>query len=471
MPVIPNSVHLLQNCKQLFQFLLAFQQKSIQKNCSQIVSIALEIDPVDPLSALQELANPKQPHFYIENHAEGEAIAALGAVSCLKTSGKSRFFQAQDFIQSCLNQLAIVNPSEQTSPHFFCSFSFFDRQITSGLPFAEASIFLPQWQISLRNNRSLVIANLTIDPTTSLETLVEETCREFKSICLAKYSIFNLSTYAKYGLSKWDVSDTNSFKKAVSSALKSIQMHCLNKLVLAHAVDIISGIPFQWADSLHQLRKLHPDCYIFSTGNGKGQNFIGASPECLIKICDRQLNTDALAGSAPRGKTITSDADLANQLLNSSKERHEHQVVVDFITQQLLHFGLKPEFAASPKLRQLTNIQHLYTPIHAKIPTHLHPLEILAQLHPTPAVAGVPRDIACAEIRRYEKFERSLYAAPLGWVDAQGNAEFIVGIRSALIDGHHARLYAGAGIVAGSDPDRELAEIKLKFQTLLQALA
>jgi menaquinone-specific isochorismate synthase len=94
----------------------------------------------------------------------------------------------------------------------------------------------------------------------------------------------------------------------------------------------------------------------------------------------------------------------------------------------------------------------------------------VAKLHPTPAVAGVPTEIACEEIRQYETFDRSLYAAPLGWINYQGNGEFIVGIRSALIEGNRAHLYAGAGIVAGSDPDKEMAEIQLKFQALLKAL-
>jgi menaquinone-specific isochorismate synthase len=119
---------------------------------------------------------------------------------------------------------------------------------------------------------------------------------------------------------------------------------------------------------------------------------------------------------------------------------------------------------------QLSNIQHLQTPIHASVPAHVHLLDVVAELHPTPAVAGVPREIACDIIRRHERFERSLYAAPIGWVDHQGNGEFAVGIRSALINGQEARLYAGAGIVAGSDPDRELAEIQLKLQALLNAL-
>ena len=131
--------------------------------------------------------------------------------------------------------------------------------------------------------------------------------------------------------------------------------------------------------------------------------------------------------------------------------------------------GLLPQIL-SPRLRQLSNIQHLWTPISAIVPPNIHPLKIVAQLHPTPAVAGTLPDIACNEIRRYESFERGLYAAPLGWLDGEGNCEFIVGIRSALIDGDRARLYAGAGIVAGSDPNKELAEIQLKLQALLKAL-
>jgi len=470
MPVIPHSVNLLQDCKQFLQFLTICQQNSIEQNEPQIASISSKIDRVDPLAVLHEVAATDQLHFYIENPADDEAIAAIGAVSSIKISGRTRFMQAQKFIESCFNRLASANSSEHLLPRCFCSFSFFDQASTLESAFSETTIFLPKWQIYSNRNQSALIVNLAIHPTTNLELLIEQVHCEFQSICLAKYGIFNLPNNIRYKLNNWNINDTDNFKVAVASALESIRTHRLNKLVLAHAVDVISKLPFQWIDSLHHLRKKYPDCYTFSTGNGGGQNFIGASPECLIKICDRQLNTDALAGSAPRGKTMTTDADLANRLLNNPKERHEHQVVVDFIAQQLTSFGLKPQLLTAPKLRQLTNIQHLHTPIQAALPPHLHPLEILAQLHPTPAVAGIPRDFACEEIRRYEKFERSLYAAPLGWIDTQGNAEFVVGIRSALIDGHQARLYAGAGIVAGSNPNRELAEVKLKLQTLLQAL-
>jgi len=223
--------------------------------------------------------------------------------------------------------------------------------------------------------------------------------------------------------------------------------------------------------SLQTLRRNHPDCTVFSVGNGKGQSFIGASPERLLSINEGRLTTDALAGSASRGQTPEADEALAQSLLNSDKERYEHQVVVKFIAEQLRSLDLDPNYTPAPQLLQLLHIQHLHTPMSATIdPKKVSPLDILAKLHPTPAVAGLPLQNACKLIHQHENFDRGLYAAPLGWIDTEGNSEFIVGIRSALIDGCKARLYAGAGIVAGSEPAKELAEIKLKLQTLLNAL-
>ena len=160
------------------------------------------------------------------------------------------------------------------------------------------------------------------------------------------------------------------------------------------------------------------------------------------------------------------------------EERHQkptpqqHQVVVEFIVSQLRSLGLTPNYTTAPQLLRLLHIQHLHTPITAslKVENAVSPLDVLAKLHPTPAVAGLPIQAACQLIAKQETFDRGLYAAPVGWLDTKGNSEFIVGIRSALIDDCTARLYAGAGIVAGSEPGKELAEIKLKLQTLLNAL-
>ena len=265
------------------------------------------------------------------------------------------------------------------------------------------------------------------------------------------------------------IQDPDYFKSVVRSVLDSIASNEISKVVVAHATDIHSANSFKVIESLSNLRQLHPDCYIFSTSNGKGQSFVGASPERLISVQNRQLVTDALAGSAPRGNNSTEDLHLANSLLKNRKEKREHQAVKDFTLERLQSIGLKPQ-QLPLQILKLSNIQHLWTAIYAQLPPDVKPLEIVELLHPTPAVAGVSTEAACEKISDYEKFDRSLYAAPLGWVDSEGNCEFIVGIRSALIDGDRARLYAGAGIVSGSNADKEFDEVQLKIQSLLKAL-
>lgn len=472
MTVTPLRSNLFQDSKDLYQFLFAFKHHSIQKEQTKILSISQEIQSVDPLSILQAISKPEQLHFYFEKGNQGESIAAIDSVVSLKLEGQERFHQSQKFIQSCLAKITnMVDCSLPfAGPHFFCSFTFFNKKSKEENIFPSTTIFLPRWQVACRGSTCVLVMNTLINSEVNIQDLSESLWQTFHKIKMSSYRVSDRPIDTRKGFVRQDVANINNFRDSVLSALTSIQSETMSKIVLAHALDVFSPIPFQLIPSLDRLRIHHPDCWVFSTSNGKGQNFIGASPERLISIHNQELITDALAGSAPRGKTPMEDADFANRLLKSEKERREHRVVIDFITQRLSQLGLTPQILPQPQLLQLSNIQHLWTPIQAKVPTGVHPLEIVASLHPTPAVAGVPREIAQEQIRRYESFDRSLYAAPLGWVDHRGNSEFIVGIRSALIDNNRARLYAGAGIVAGSDPDKELAEVQLKLQALLKAL-
>lgn len=469
MTVSPCRANLFLDQKELYQFLSACQQ-DCSCNQTKFVSISLEIESVDPLVALEKIAQPNQLNFYFENKSKGQAIAAIDSAAKLHLKGKQRFENAQKFIKFHIaNTITFGNLNHSFSgPHFCCSFGFFDENTQPNSPFPPATVFLPRWQIVRDSDRCIVIANLEINAEVNLEILLEHFYQTIEKVILLQDNL-NKHNINQQKFIKKAVDGIDNFEQTIVSILKSIQSNHLQKIVIAHALDVISANPFNLFKSLNKLRQLYSNCYIFSISNGKGQNFIGASPERLISIHNQELITDALAGSAPRGKTLIEDADLAKRLLNSEKENHEHQVVIDFITQRLYHLGIVPQLL-TPQLRQLSNIQHLWTPISAKVPVNVNPLEIVAELHPTPAVAGVPRDVACEAINHYENFERGLYAAPLGWVDYQGNSEFIVGIRSALIDSDRARLYAGAGIVAGSDPDKELAEIQLKLQALLKAL-
>lgn len=483
MTATPYRTHLFQDRKELYQLLLTGKEQSLEKGCPQIVSISQEIQPIDPLAVLQAFAKPDELQFYFEKGSKREAIAAIDATTFINIEGANRFPKAQQFIQSCLtNTLPGGNLKLPFSgPHFFCSFTFFDKKKTVNSPFPAATIFLPRWQVSSFQGSCVVVANVEItSQVNNLALLAERLENQLRRISWYERRVSKVYEITPHKIIKQASKNAERFKSSVGSALESIRTNQLKKIVLASAIDVVSPQPFNLFDSLDTLRKRHPDCYIFSLSNGKGQNFIGASPERLLSIHNNQLEVDALAGSAPRGKTKTEDAAFAYRLLSSQKERCEHQFVHNFIAQRLSNLGLMPQMLPTPQLRKLTNIQHLWTPIQADLLADIHPLEIVAALHPTPAVAGVPTKTAQEQIQRYETFDRTLYAAPLGWVDYQGNCEFIVGIRSALIESekpsrlfansYRARLYAGAGIVAGSDPDKELAEIQLKLQALLKAL-
>lgn len=479
MTVTPRCTDLFQTRRELHHFLRRYQQLSEEKKQPQIVSLSVEISAVDPLVVLQALAGLDQPHFYMEKRAFGQeayppkgvAIAAIGSASQLLVNGAERFSAAQQFMRSTLAHTATYGSTHLplAGPHFFCSFTFFDQNADSRLMFPAATIVLPEWQVSRNGEHCLVVANVVLNAATKLEETVDRLWRTWQTIRSIRYELVMPAIDHRDLLIRRDVADTQHFKYAVRAALTAIQQAMFHKVVLAHAVDVTSPLPFDAIAALHRLRTLYAGCYLFLTSNDQGQQFIGASPERLVSMRDGQLETGALAGSAPRGKTTRDDAVLAQRLLASVKEQHEHRVVSQFICQQLAQLGLSSQ--SSPvRLLQLSNIQHLQTPIHAMVPPETPLLDIVAALHPTPAVAGMPRPIACDYIRRYEPFERSLYAAPIGWVDHHGNGEFAVGIRSALLNGRHARLFAGAGIVEGSEPDRELAEVQLKLQALLQAL-
>jgi menaquinone-specific isochorismate synthase len=477
MTVTPYSRNRFQTREELYRFLNHCQKAAQRDQCSKIANFSCEIDQVDPLVALQELGTPETIYFYFENGHQQEAIAAIGTAAHQKLYGAQRFVAAQGFMEACGEKVISSGLAMPFSgAHFFCSFTFFEEPRSPHEDLFSSHIFLPQWQVTRRGECCLVTVNLPIHSQTQVQTQADQVWTQLQRLQSLRYRRltpvpgkfaphFGRSPHAQ------NPAALDHFKQAVTSILAGIHTQQFEKVVLAHARDIGARSPFSPIRSLQNLRRFYPDCFIFSTGNGRGQSFIGASPERLLSVRNGTLIVDALAGSAPRGRSLSEDAEYANRLLSSDKEQREHQLVVEFIQQQLAQHGIVAQGAESPTLLQLSNIQHLHTPIGGTVSPALNPLELLASLHPTPAVAGIPREAAFHAIQTHEAFERSLYAAPLGWLDQAGNGEFVVGIRSALLSGCQARLYAGAGIVAGSDPEQEAVEIQLKLQALLQAIA
>lgn len=450
---------------------LQAHQAAVRTRSPQILSFS-QILPtrLDLQSVLQTQLHKEQHYCYWENRQQRIAILALGQVAQTQIAAESRFTQAQWWLQHWQAQIhqggALAEP--HAGLHCFAAFTFFAQTQATDAIFAPATLFLPQVQMTTHAERTIWVMNVRVTADTSFEQVQAQ--MQAWDYHLTHHPRVLPYRRGGHSPSRLPACCTfPAFTAAVEQALRDIASQQFAKIVLAHTLEQTYTQPIHISHTLARLGQTHPDCYLFSFSTGNGYHFLGASPERLIRIRDRVLWTDALAGSAPRGTSPEQDRAIALQLCTSEKEQREHQAVSDYILQRLRELGLQPH-QWPRQLRQLTNIQHLWTPIQAQLPSHLHPLQIVQQLHPTPAVAGMPTAIACAKIREYEAFERGLYAAPLGWIDLRGNSEFIVGIRSALVRDNWVRLYGGAGIVAGSDPERELAEVQLKLQAMLQAL-
>lgn len=239
------------------------------------------------------------------------------------------------------------------------------------------------------------------------------------------------------------------------------------KVVLARAEEVKVRVSVETA--LRRLAGEYPGCVIFAFAVGDAC-FMGATPERLVAVHDATATTMALAGSFPRGASPDEDARLAERLRHDPKERLEHALVVDSLREDLAPLCLRVVTEAEPRIHALANVQHLVTPIRAQLRRGSGVLDLVNRLHPTPAVGGYPRERALEVIREREDLDRGWYAAPLGWADAHGDGEFVVGLRSALVRGGTATLFAGCGIVGASDPDTEFAELGWKLRPMRTAL-
>ncbi len=466
-------------------FLAQCQAAASRDGQPRIASISLAVDALDPLAVLESIFEPSEPHFYAERADIDSVMAGAETAASFETSGPDRFRDVQRWIDDQLQRTIAVGAVDAPfgGPHFFTSFAFAD-EVEPGEPFAAARVFVPRWQVARAGNKTTAVANLTVTPNADVAALTERVWRAH-----AKFNNFNYGENSaegpaaggvpspRFGFERtetpalaWTASEAGDYRAVVTRALALIAAGEFHKIVLARARDLSASQPLHPLRVLNGLRQRFPDCYAFSLANGRGQSFIGASPERLVRVSKGVLETEALAGSIRRGLGASEDAALAVALLHAEKDLREHRLVVDAIASRLKQLGLTPEFSATPGLRRLANVQHLRTPIRAALPENVRLLDALAALHPTPAVGGSPQGAALARIRELEGFPRGLYAGAHGWINARGGGEFFVGLRSALISGASARVYAGAGIVAGSTPEKEFAETELKFKAMLDAL-
>jgi menaquinone-specific isochorismate synthase len=255
----------------------------------------------------------------------------------------------------------------------------------------------------------------------------------------------------------------------VEQALEAIKDKELSKVTLARVMKLRSENTIPPELILRSLTTNYPECRTFAFCRS-GTSFLGASPEELVSLTGTAVTSTCLAGSAPRGESQNRDTELSKWLLSDEKERREHKVVVDWVSERMGALCDTLHWNEAPYVLRLGNVQHLATSFAGTRADGCCVLDFVEALHPTPAVGGMPLAPALEMIAKLEDFDRGWYTGPVGWVDTNGNGEFAIAIRCALLRDNEAFLYAGDGIVAGSDPDTEDRETILKFKPLLTAL-
>ena len=252
---------------------------------------------------------------------------------------------------------------------------------------------------------------------------------------------------------------------SVRRILTAINTGDVRKVVLARQLVVESGVPFDRRCVLDRLRRSHPSCFTYAAGS-----FVGASPELLVRRRGDEVASCPMAGTVRRGVTSDEDDALTTGLRRSIKEAEEHRLLVDAVVAALAPVCVGPPEAGEPDVVRFPTVSHLATRVRGVLRRPApSALALAGLLHPTPAVGGLPRAAALATIADLEGFDRGLYAGPVGWVDAAGDGEWAVALRGAQLDGPRARLVAGAGIVAGSDPEAEWAETEAKLRPMLAA--
>lgn len=450
------------------------------------------VERVDPL-AVFSASSAHQRHLWIRSDSEF-SLVGLGAVETIAPVGDGRFSAASAARVALGARSQRIGPSDAPAPTLLGGFSFVcadqsqatrDQQSTSPdwAGFGDACWVLPEITLIDRADASWLLAAAKVGDsedsaatTAALEERLEDFVASLPSPWAGPVEVGSGAV----------VAEDCRYLGLVGDALAAISNDEFHKVVLARTHQQSEVDP---AEVLHRLRHRYQNCAVFAVAVGD-RCFLGASPEQLVALDGPNICTEAVAGTVAVGATdigatgggsttLTDkdpDTDLAAQMLASPKTRAEHQFVVDDIIGRLEVLGLTVQCQPEPEVMRLPRVQHLRTRITAQVQrrsggvSDMDVMRVAGVLHPTPAVAGTPTESAVAWIIEREGLDRGWYAAPLGWCDLDGNGELCVALRSALVSDSGAVLFAGAGVVAESTPDDELAETAVKLRALLDVI-
>ena len=420
------------------------------------VAYEFEVAELDPLAVLETLDEPA-PRGYFENPSRRRSHAAGAPVRQWRGRGERRFAGADDWLKELDASLTCVG----ARPRVIATFPFYPGTDQEG---AEARMFLPGWQVVSEDGVTTVTLVEPAGPGCAARLAVRaDGFRRFSYRSTPPSPRAPVPTVLSEVGGAW-------FPSAVLRATELIREGSFEKIVLSRAFDWRRSEPFSAYATLHRLRRGTPQCHTFLVDEDEGC-LVGSTPETLLSLFDGAVRSESVAGTTRRGESASEDASLAEALLTSDKDRREHTAVTASILRRLRMVGVLAATSRNAELLRLGNVMHLRTPIEGTMPADRRFLEVAGELHPTPAVGGKPRALALPFIPGFEPHQRGLYTGAVGWVRSDGQSgKLFVALRCARLKGSSARAFAGAGIVAGSDPGAVATETEMKLRTILEAL-
>ena len=411
---------------------------------------------------------------YWRDGSSGVTFAGMGAALDIFGYGDNRYHTVERQARELFAQATMETDNNLAAPRLFGGFAFSDDFIpdVAWSAFHPAHFILPHYQLACCNGESWLTINALIPDGESVaearvglaEALADRLVMLQAETCQVSENLAGFPPEIDYPLAyaEWEQMIETAHTAFASTPLKKVVLSRICQLRSQHAIDTDAA--------LAQLETRYPGCFVFLFEPRPHHAFLGAPPELLVRVYGERLETMALAGSAPRGATAEEDAANGAGLLASAKDRHEHALVVEALCRRLTPITRCLKMADAPELLTLSNIHHLHTPVRGTLADLQGVLPLVELLHPTPALGGSPRELALAFIQEHEPTLRGWYAAPVGWIDANGDGAFAVAIRSAVVQEKRAWLYAGGGIVSASDPQKEWEETEWKFKPMLSVL-
>ena len=452
---------------------LAYHDAPLNQRYGRLLSCSM---PCSGLSFTTFLAAADgQERFYWESPGGTQACAGMGATAELTAWGDDRYQKIAASARELFADAHLAGAADTLAgPRLFGGFAFrgdFTPDNTWSI-YAPAFFVLPHYQLVSSGGQMWLTINAQIPPEESPTALIPDLqaalsqklaqLRTAESTATAERQSELLSIDYPMKYTIW--------RRMIEAATDRIRAGQLNKVVLARAAELRFAQRPKLLPVLQHLAAHYAECYRFLFEPRPRFAFYGASPELLACVSGAQFSTMALAGSIGRSTDEAEDRRLSQALLSSQKDRHEHQIVIDKMRDRLAPLAKSLDIAPT-ELLKLSNIQHLQTPLAGLLERPAGVLPLVEALHPTPALGGDPRPDALQLIRQLEPIPRGWYGAPVGWIDAQLEGEFAVAIRSAVAQEARVWVYAGAGIVAESQPQPEWDETELKFQPMLNAHA